>query len=525
VTLHIAVTNVINGDSAGAIYKKMKQRHLNFNAMYERKATDFDLPTFECDELKNPILLLEKYGYIFFNNNEYQIIYSHLSELSSNNILSNPKVLLLAAITYYQMGFYVEGDYYLKKCDSFLNEYTDEEKELLQVSKFSSNYSLGNLDRSTYFEELKGLQANIKGEMNSIFLKLKILFLELHNTNIYEETSFDHIFKKVETIGEDIKKINISEEKKYHYMLEVMSFIHEVGIQHFLKTTARMSIQKRILGEVPYQERLANAKMLMELIIKPQEFLQLVNEYAINAENEYLHAMVIFKKNYMFYSFMFQSLVATYSDGTSIEKFKETHPATLFSQAYRELVTAYNIFSKKMDCNSAYKTLTISIEINYLYSFLYSKNIDNEIYDKILVALNALEKDLCIGKYTIITEEMVTKLVSRRDRSLFDSCYNMPVEEQHQFATMFIRTIGLPVDRIENVIYDIEFMQRANEVVNSKYFDILQNLTHSKNKETLYKEKPCYVIRCINCNYQTVESDNLDTLLAALRVEHNHICM
>lgn len=526
VTFFIKTSNVVNKESIISIYETMRRRYLHFNEMYTQKAYDFDLPTFQYKEFEDPVAVLEKYGYVFFNNKEYQILFSFLSKLNLNKIVQNHKIVLLAAITYCQTGQYVEGEYFSKKCESFLSEYSDEEKELLLILKLTSEFSLGKTDRSAFYKKLKEVEVSVKGEMNSIFIGLQILFMELLNTTIiYEEKSLENVLKKIESIENQINTLEAPQETRYLYMMEVVSFVHHIGIRHFLQSITRMMIQKKILGDSPLQERLANAKLLVMLIVKPQEILQLIWDYSNKTKNDYLMATALFKKTYMFYSFSLQSLGLSYSSGTSIDSLKKTHPTNLFKQAYSEIINAYNIFQKRNDLRNAYKCLAISMEVNYLHSFINAQNIDDCIHNQITVALERLEKELNIEPYKILTEDMLINLISRKERSIFDDYYSLSTEEKYQFANIIAQSIGLPSERIDNLISEFNFMQKAEDAINTKYFDILQNLSHTKSKETLYIEAPRYVIRCKNCNYQTVESDNLDKLLGCLRAEHSHICL
>lgn len=516
VTFFIKTSNVVDEKNIISIYETMRRRCFNFNEMYTQKAYDFDLPTFQYKELEDPVAVLEKYGYVFFNKKEYQILFSFLSKLNLSKIVQNHKIALLTAITYCQTGQYVEGEYFLKKCESFLSEYSNEEKELLLISKLTSEFSLGKTDRPAFYKKLKEVEVSIKGEMNSIFIGLQILFMELVNTTIYEEKPLENVLKKIESIENQINTLDAPQETRYLYMLEIISFVHQLGIRHFLESTTRMMIQKKILGNSPLQERLANAKLLVMLIEKPQKILQLILDYSKKTKNDYLMATVLFKKTYMFYSFSLQSLGISYSSGTSLDSFKETHPANLFKQAYSEIINAYNIFQKRNDLRNAYKCLTISMEVNHLYSFINAQNIDDCVHKQITVDLERLEKDLNIESYKILTEDMLITLISRKEGHIFDDYHSLSIEEKYQFANTIVQSIGLPSERINNLISEFNFMQKANEAINTKYFDTLQNLSHTKSKETLYKEVPRYIIRCKNCNYQTVESDNLDTLLGRL---------
>jgi hypothetical protein len=529
VTFHIPGDNIVDSVSLKAVYDKMKLRCTNFNQMYARKAPDFDLPTFEFNKFKDPVFILEKFGYIFFNKREYQFLYSILSEMSLTKIVANRKILLLSAITYFHIGQSIEGDYFLRKCEAFLDEYNNDEKELLQISKLVADFSLGKITRMMYYEKLKALKSNLKGVLNSIYISLQILFMELLNTSIYDDgTSIEEAFTEIEAIQAKIDSIEAPEETRYFYLLEIVSFTHEIGIRQLLRVTARMMIQKRMLGNSPLNERLDNAKLLYSLIVRPKKLLRLIGEYSKRTNNAYMQAMVLFKRTYMFYSLVLQSLMSAYANGTSIENFKESHTPELFRQTYNDILEAYNIFRQRRDLSNAYKCLSLSFEINCLFSFIHNKkNIDDKVHKQAILALESLEKDLNLNEpYSILTEKTLIDLIKRKEENIFNGYSSLSsVEEKYQMANMVIKSIGLPPERVQNIISEINFMQKAKDAVNLKYFDVLQNLSHTKRKETLYKEVPRYVIRCKNCHYETAESDDLDTLLACLRAEHCHFCL
>lgn len=525
VTFQIESTSILSNENIVEIYDKMKKRHSNTTSMYSRNSYDYDLPTFKHEEFENPLIVLEKYGYLFFNSRDYQILYHYLSEMPSGKILTNPKLLLLAAITYYRIGLSVEGDYYLKKCESFLNDYSDEEKELLQISKLSSHFILGELSGVDYYEELKKLLKSVKGEMNSIHIQLQLVFNELLNVTLLDKVNYDEIFKKLERLESAISKISLSEEVRYCYMMELVSFVHQIGIQHFLKFSTKMIIQKKVLGEMPFEERLATGQLLVSLIVKPQVFLNTVWEYAKKVNNEYLQALVFFKKNYMFHSYIFQSLAVSLQSENGIEKFRGNVTSDLFKQAFREVICAYNIFYKKMDLTAAYRALTILLEINYLHSFLFSNNIDTEIYNSVIGILPGLEKELRLEPYKIITEDMILSLLAKKNGTILEGVESLSPEERIQYAEFIAETMGLPADRLPNMVAEMDFMAKAKETINLKYFEILQNLRHCEAKETMYKDPPRHIIQCRKCNYKTVESEHFEVVLACLRTEHLHLCL
>lgn len=522
VKIHIQEKNLLNEASVKNIFRTMETRYLNFLSMYSQNSYDFDLPTFDEDKFKDPLSILEEYGYVFFNKNEYQIIFSIISSLPISKIVNNHKILLLAAVTHYEIGYYVEGDFYANKCQQYQNKYSDEEKEILSLARLSSGFFFGRTERDTYLNSLKQLKSSIKNKMNFVLVRQKILFLEISSFMQKGEEIQESLLVELFSIWEDIEKIDTNETAKQYFLLEIFSFMHQVGILIFINTTSRMAIYRRMFGELPLGERENYARIISLLLSKPFEYLAGVWNNANKIADDYLMAMVLYKKQYMFFGFCLQHFFLKLSEDKSIHEIKEIYDHNVFTVAYDDLITAYNLFIKKMNLANAYKTLTLSLEVDYLYSILYGKSIDQNRFEKIKEIIKDLEGKLGLLQYEIVTDNMIKTYISA---SSHDPLLAISREEAQQYAKMFVDSVGIPEDRIENILFDIGFCQEASEEINNQYFELLQNLQHTKKIETLYKEKPKYIIKCKGCGYQTDEYNDLKRLLEDLKNGHGYVCL
>jgi hypothetical protein len=522
VTIRIDEGNLLDGTSINNIFKTMKTRHLNFSSMYAEKSSDFDLPTFDKDDFKDPIFILEKYGYVFFNKNQYQIIFSIISSLPMKKIIGNHRILLLAAITHYEIGYYMEGNFYAGKCRLFADKYSDEEKELLSLAQLSSDFFFGRTDRDTYLDSLKRLKNSMKSKMNSALVRLKILFLDIFSCVQKGVDFYQYLGTEAFSIWADIDESDIDKDTKQYYLVEILSCVHQMGILAFIDTMSRMSIHRKILGELPLADRERSAQILSFLVGKPLELLASVWDYANKTNDDYLMAMVLFKKHYMFYSFCLHNTFLAFFENKSVSEIRKTFDPNLFALAYDELIVAYNLLIKRMNLSNAYRALTLSLEINCLYSIVFEKNIDQNKFEKTVLAVKDLETKLGMQEYEILTDSMLKKYIIKKDR---DPLLDIPPEKMRLFAKTIVESIGIPEDRIDNILFDIELLREASKAVNQQYFDLLQNLKHTKQIETVYKEKPKYIIKCKKCGFETSESSDLKVLLEDLRIGHGYICL
>lgn len=522
VTITIDQRNSLDNGSIKDIFKTMTNRHLNFSSMYAEHSFNFDLPAFDTDGFRDPLTVLEKYGYVFFNKNQYQVIFNMISALPPKRIVDNYKILLLAAITHYEIGYYMEGDLYAQKCRAFIDKYSKEEKELLSLGRLSSDFFFGKIDRLTYRKSLEELKNSMKKGLNRTLLRLKILSLDVFESSGKGEDFLQRLGEETFSIWAEFDQSETDDTIRQYYLVEILSCVHQIGILAFVDVTTKISIHRNFLGEPPLAYRVAGAQAVYQLVTKPFELLATVSKFASESADDHLIAMVLYKKNFMFATFSVYYAIFCFHAGKGIDEIAETFQKNLFHIAYDELIHAYNLFVGMMNLSNAYRALTLCLEVNFLYSVLFKGNIKQDNFDKVIAIIKDLEGKLGVDEYKVLAESWLKEYVA--GKQAYPS-FEIPTDKMRMFAREIVASTGIPEDRIKNLVADMEFLKQAENKINRKYFDLLQNLTHTKRAETLYQEKPKYVIRCKSCGYQTRESSELDVLLEDLGIEHCYTCL
>ena len=518
VTIYIDDKNVLDVNSISHIYTIMHQRFTNFNKMYQQTAKDYDLPIFEFYKICNPIEILEKYGYIFFNKQEYNTLFIIIQKLQLNEIIENPKILLLAALTYSEIGLFIDANYFYKKCYEHVSEYTNEEKEILKLTELSTKYNLGEICKDTYRNELSNLKDETTNILYLIHIRLKIIFFDILKASDDDDYT-KLILDEIDCMRNDLNNIDISEELRNYYLLEIASFLFQMGNLKYIREVAHITIKRKILGEPILAETILKAQTLSSLILEPKLMAQKVYKYAEESNNIHLKAIVLYKMCLFFITFEMRNLISSLKDNNSFALFEKPQSKDFFSETLNYALTAYNIFNEESHFENAYNSLAIANEINYMFSVIFSKNIDDGKIAIIKHNLEVLEKQLSKNEYECIAEKTVNECLEKEE-----GFKDIDSKGITSFAKTLIKSLEIPADRIENIIFDINFLKESEKKVQEKYFDLLQNLLHTKSKDTLYKEKPRYVIRCKKCKYQTYEGSDLDSLLSQLNIEHKHIC-
>ncbi len=518
-TIYINKDNILDDSTITPIYSKMYDRYQSFQLLYNQEAKEYDLPVFEFENIHNPSDILDKFGYVFFNRREYRTLYSILQQLKFNKIVNNPKILLLAALTYSEIGLFIDANYFYKKCISYENKYSNNELELLRYVELSTQYHLGDIKNNAYYAELIKLKSLTSDKSNLILIRLRILIIDIVKSFIEGNPELD-IIKELTIIIDELGNIDGSEDIKKYYLLEVASCLHEFGILKFINEITTLKIRRKLFGELPLSERLLKAKLLLPLLTIPTIIANQVYDFALKNDITYLKAVALDKISMFFCSTVMHNLFLSLENRSDLENFKRTQREDMFLNYLNCEILSFNIFSDQMNFINAYKVLTRVIELNYLYSFIFARTIDESTINSIKNHLGILENQLGEEPYECIAEKAITTLLIEKDN--FDELTH---DQLDKYAYYFIKYLGLSRDRVENVIYDLHFLKDAGEKVDKKYFDILQNLEHTKSLDTMYKEKPIYVIRCKKCLYSTRESSDLYSLLSQLNVEHGYTCL
>jgi len=365
---------------------------------------------------------------------------------------------------------------------------------------------------------LKDLALKIENKVNLFNVKIRIIYLELLITKGFHDIG---ITNKINQLVSEIKKTDINESIKHILYINLVSLLYEINISLVMREITHFRIKESVLGNISLEERIKQAKFISELIEIPLSLIAETHKFALDTEDNLLTALCLYRESYFFFSFEFYITILSVEDDNAK---KVDKPIKSYRNNINKAIQSYNILTEKNLYRKAYDALTLSLELYKLYLQRYDDEI-NKYYvkEKILKTITSLEKELNIESYESLVDKFFKEGLPALTKE-YTFFLDLSEEEISSFADTIVRSFNVPDDRKKNIILDIKNSQKFEKQVNRKYFNLLQNLTHTKKRETIYKSVPRYVIECKKCSYRTDESDNIDELIKQLKNEHSHYC-
>ncbi len=522
VNINIPVENILVNDSVKGIHEKFRLRFENHALMLQDQGSKYAIPTFFFSEqdktldLESPEKVVEfllANGLALFNQKEYRILDGLLNRLPFQAITQSGKLCLLAVLTYSSVGRYVEAGFFIKRSRSFLSDFSPEEVCILDSERAHVDYILGNISAKEYLSKLNDSVLRSNGII-LLNLRLRVLHLKLLVFRIDDE-EFEQIFQEISDLMEVLDKQNIPDEFKYHYKANFASELLLLMTIVFTGTVGRFKIRE-FISPIPLEERLNAVKCLIPILkVSEQIFSECLN-YAQKQEDAFLIASISYSKALSF--FLFDLINVTWGKVEHIDKAqcKSTFDLAMY---------AYGYFSKNQMMDHAYNALGIAYDANRLHKYLFGESIQNVDEGGFIKVLRHLEQSMGIGEFVSQVDDMAMRKEAIDRTNPAEEIMRMSDSEIEKYASDYLRYMALPKERLTCLINDLKIQKEACKALEGTSFELQQNLSHARSRETLYRDPIIYILVCKKCGFRTIGRHNLDELLNERRLLHPHVCL
>jgi len=520
-TIHIPITNILNQDSLEKIHQKMVDRHINNQFLLIAYGDKYNIPVYQDNitnhkiDFDNPQTIakfLSDNGLKLFNHNDLSIIYHLLSKLTISDILKSAELILLASITYCESGCFIDADYFLKKSEK-IRDFDNNQKNLWSFTRYKTDFALGNYEYKKYLSKLQDLTKTVSGNFNNIVLEINIIFLKLLISN--KERKFNEdLIKEIDHVFDQIFKLSIEDEKKYN-LINYHSFnLHMYAMGLLIDKMGKFQIKKSLNIFVPLNQRINDVKAIVDILGLPTKYTFDALSYANENENKYIRATSLYQLSHYFFMLQLSLFnfdeITPLSDDTKL-RYKKNIEYSSF---------AYNEFIKLNLYKDGYNALTLTYELLQLYKACYQNTFDSLSIEETEQILKAYCMEFGLEKYNS------TVLKARVDKESnkvndFQTFLASNKDNIDHIAELMISGIGLPHERKENVLVDINNHQYFFKNRLSKDHELIQDLRHTFSIVTYYNEKPKCLIECKRCGFKTDLRDDIEQLMELI---NNHTC-
>lgn len=519
--IHISIENILNQDSVKCIHQKMIDRHKNNQFLLNAFGDKYDIPVYQDTITKNEIDLnnpkviaqfLSENGLRLFNHNDLSFILSLLSKLTISETLKSKELILLSSITYCETGNFIDADYFLKKSEN-ISDFNQDQKNLRFFTRYKTDFALGNYEFKIYLTKLQELSVIVTGDFNNIVIRINIIFLKLLIGN--EQRKFDeNLIEEIDHIFDLISRLDIDDEKKYSLINHHSFNLHMYATGMLIDKMGKFQIKKSLNVFVPLNQRVSDAKYIIEILGLPTKYTLEALSFANNTDNKYVRATSLYQLSHYF--FMLQLSMFNFDEITPL-----TNETTLRYKKHIEYSSfAYNEFANLNLYKDGYNSLTLTYELLQLYKACYNQEIEVISIKETEHILQAFCKEFGLEIYNSTVLKALQAKESTREND-FQTFLKSNENNTDQIADIMVAGIGLPTERKENVILDIENHQYFYNNRTSEHYELIQDLRHTFALGTYYNEKPKCLIECKRCGFKTSLSVDIKELM---RLINKHEC-
>lgn len=526
VNINIPSDNLLTRRTSQYIHKKMLNRHQNHDGLITAHGEKFDIPVLspfnappsrisEESQPKEIGQFLEEYGIYLLNSKQYSLIDQFLSKLSLNDISKSPKLLFLASLTYNRIGIHLEADYYLKKTFQQTDRFSKDEKDILLLTKYHTEYVLGNLSTEEYRETLANLHERLSNDLYKIYTKIRILHMELTIGN--ETTPKKHLIGDIKNTLNDLKKRPDFEDESIQIFTLFLSFyLFQIGEWLIVNNITNVRIRGKLVDGALKNENMTWVDEVRELQGEAIKKSREIYDSSKEGKNKLVEAesLLMLSSNFFFKEFnRLQLGIYTPPPKTG----------ELYVRCLQQSIIAYTTFLELNLQHEAYKALSIAYEIIQLCKFIFDENLENVVVkpDKpIYKMLQELQSKIGIEEEISIVDMFVSSIPKTINELNFESqLIQLNDEDVDSFAFTLMEALGVPQDRFENIKAAILCEKLFSEKSFCKNLRLLENEGHRKSKETMYKYKPRFIVECRKCQQQTQEGEDVLELLNSINRE------
>lgn len=510
VNIHIPIENVLNQNSSKLIYEKMSQRRNNHIAMWQSKGGFYNLPIIQNNQYgtTNDDTFLEDFekygGFILINSQAYDKIHLVLNQYSKGKILQTPNLLFYAAVAYCEMEDIVEAQYYLKKCQQNIEIFDNFQKELLEMLYPKIEFLAGTIGIEELIEKLEKIYPNLSDSNNKMNVKFNLLKLELIASTENRE-NLDKFLTEIQSYFKDIDVLEISNEGKYKYRLQICEAIANRVNYSFSIIYGKIRIKEQLNVHIP-NEIYRQLFLLTRLSKIHDDIIDEILDYAISNDDDLLKAEAYLRKGSFFMQSQFNFIAYR------IEQDKNGLAIT-YKTRYDELIETFNIFIKNPFYREAQLAVGTAIEIRELFTAIYPECYDKELIEALVNKLQDVEKAKDLPPFNLLVAKALKEINDKLDNSKQSDVKFLNDDEIFKCAKKVCDNYELDKERLPNIVQDIKNYRKFAMMNKNPNIELLQDIRHLDHPSTCYCEVPKYILKSKETGLQTNPSSDIDVLL------------
>ncbi|WP_127127884.1 DUF4365 domain-containing protein [Pseudoflavitalea rhizosphaerae] len=508
VSIKIPIDSRLTRETASELHQNFLNRFNQATKMQIANGKKYNLPTinlsqefqFDFNNIEHLKLLLKQHGFELLGNYDLDIIHKTIAKLTNDEINSDKGILILAAITFCEIGKQLESDLAIRRL-KYQFDLTDEESVMIEHVGYKNQVLLGLIDQNTFREKLLLLKEKSKGDNITIDINiLKYTLMDISTGSQFEEAKIT-----LKRIFSSINESSNSVIRKYLYTVwnaenESMLSLHELS-NNLALIKVKASLERNMS---PDQQR----EFLNSFLTDELRFLNRLNEIyqkAVELDNKHIQAVSLTALT----THCVQRAIINLTQGPVNIIFIESQFTRVADVAYK----AYKLYIDLGLLADAHFCITNAIEILDANKFIFKSDVDANA-DFFISIKNELEKRLMIPSSRLVIREIIEERKKmENEKDIFPPMYSLKDrtdKELELYAGMMLQSLDVPSERMANIMEELKAIRQFYNRCNDFSFVILLN------KHNDYKLPVRFILRNVKTLKDTHDSADMDELLKAI---------
>ncbi|QQT61216.1 DUF4365 domain-containing protein [Sphingobacterium multivorum] len=495
-------------DTVRDIHAKFTQRFKNHSLLIKSHGKDFNIPnlTFTTEfatinHQEDKVLLLEQYGSMLFNENEYGILSTAIESLTTQQINSSSEILFIAALLYSYTGKIIEGQYYVQKAKQVSSHLSEEKIVCLEFAGCYVEFAKGNVTHADY---LKLFNSNLDNpnlsESNKLLIKINSVWFKFLDNHVIQVTSLDS--SSISDLLSEIECSKIDINQKYLFQIYVYEIYYFMALNYFLKTFTEFKLKDSLKIAVPLEERINETNRILTAINEASEAIFNIYNYSLN-KFKFLNATAAHALCKNFLSFRTAIYTVDFNENLNFNHSRQ------YERHYNFGVFAYSIYFELGLYQNAYESICQLREIVELCELTEGTKIGTKTKEELNKII--MEMSTSFGFKPAVSS--IIEIANSKKESRLEKFSLIDDDVLRQHAEKIRIAYGLPEERSENIYLALKVIQTFELKNRNPQIELLEDRRHELSPKTHYATPSLFIIRHKVLGIESKPSSDINYLL------------
>lgn len=504
VNIHVPTQNRLTHISVKHIHLRLSRRFDNLDHLLITHGSEYRIFGNKNDRLEfsNPIEIREsllKFGRHLINSFDFKTLFELISRLSIREINSSPELLLLAAITFTEIGKPIDASYYINQVLLKPTENRELDSNIIKFCKLKVDFQLGKKKGAEYLADLISLNDESESVGNTLMIQLNILYFRLSDLFKGREEIPNRFEAELIHYFDQISNSDIEPRLKQIIRLYHCQNINACLMNHLAKDTATLKIREATGQTMPPRERAKLGQRVFQLIELLVKYHTEAFEFADKNQDQLVKAHTLKTTSEHFFSLMLHFFILEKSTGVFERK--------IFESNLTNALLAYQLFAELELHHEAYLTLTTAYEIMQLFQLQEGELLGGISADDLLNQINELAVNIGHVPFKCIVLEAHAKKAEP------DGWLAIPDDEEHAYASTIARGMQLPDDRVTNIALEIKGFKLFERRCKNPDIAMFIEKAHLNSRETMYASSPRFILKNKRTGMESQFHSDINSLL------------